>query len=164
MEQVLIGKILKPKGLDGTLKVTNFSLGELANNIKCVFACDKYYNVLRVYTAKEFVYFKVDGINSIEDAEKFRGKYLYADRSELGLNNNQYIATDFLNMEVYTENEKLGKVTDVETHANRDILLIKTRRGEFLVPFADGLVESVDLGAKRLYINEKTYNEVKCEN
>lgn len=161
MDKVFIGKILKPKGLDGTLKITNFTLGELAPSFKSVFIDGNCYHVLRAYNANEFVYIKTQEISSIDEAEKFRDKEIFGLRNELGLNENQFLNSDLIGLDVITDGKVFGKVQSIENFGATDILVISERGREVQVPMINGLIEKVDLENEKIILNKKLFDEVR---
>ena len=162
MNKVLIGKILKPKGLDGTLKITNFTLGELASSFKSVFIDGKCYHVLRAYCAKEFVYIKVDGIYSIDEAQSFRDKEIFGNRDDLSLKQNEYLADDLIGLDVFINDEKFGTIEDIENYGAGDIFVIRTNYGRsVMAPKTQRLVESVNLDENKIELNKEEFDGVK---
>lgn len=165
MNKVLIGKILKPKGLDGTLKITNFTLGELASSFKSVFVDGKCYSVLRAYCAKEFVYIKVDGIYSVEEAQRFREKEIYGDRDDLSLGQNQFLKDDLIGLDVFINDQKFGTIEDIENYGAGDIIVIRAVYGRsVMVPKTDRLIERINLSENKIEMNKEEFDGVKCEN
>lgn len=161
MDKVFIGKILKPKGLDGTLKITNFTLGELAPSFKSVFIDGKCYHVLRAYNANEFVYIKTQEISSIDEAENFRNKEIFGLRDDLGLGSNQFLNSDIIGLDVFISSKKFGEIISVENYGAGDIIIISQNGREVQVPKVDGLIEKVDLEQGKIVLNKQLFDEVR---
>ena len=81
-----IGKITKPQGLKGEIKVQPLSNNpERFLNYKYIYLgkdCNKT-NVINVRTQGGFVYMMIEGVNSIDDAELLRNQLIYIDKSQL---------------------------------------------------------------------------------
>ena len=161
MDKVLIGKILKPKGLDGTLKITNFTLGELALNFKSVFIGSESYHVLRAYTAGEFVYIKTQEISSIEQADGLRNKEIYGLRENLNLADDEFLNDDLIGLNVFVDNKKIGVLEDIENFGASDIFVINQNGREVQAPNVNGLIEKIDLKESSIWLNKKIFDEVK---
>jgi len=161
MDKVLIGKILKPKGLDGTLKITNFTLGELALNFKSVFIGSESYHVLRAYTAGEFVYIKTQEISSIEQADGLRNKEIYGLRENLNLADDEFLNNDLIGLDVFVDNKKIGVLEDIENFGASDIFVINQNGREVQAPNVNGLIEKIDLKESSIWLNKKIFDEVK---
>lgn len=90
---------------------------------------------------------KADGVDTIEDAERYRGKVIYIDRADCKLKNGQYFVTDIIGCEVFHEetNELLGKIVDVSETGANDVWHIKNGENEYLVPNIPLFVKNVDI-------------------
>lgn len=161
MDKVLIGKILKPKGLDGTLKITNFTLGELAPSFKSVFIDGNCYHVLRAYTANEFVYIKTQEIASIDEAEKFRNKEIFGSRDDLDLSGNEFLADDFIGLDVFVDGKNVGKISEVNNFGASDVFSVDFFGREVQVANVPGLIENVSLENGTVSFNKKIFDEVR---
>lgn len=161
MRKILIGKILKPKGLDGTLKVTNFELEDLAKNFKNVFIDEISFKVQKAYTAKDFVYYTLETIDSIDKADKLRNKEIFGSYGDLNLPENKYLTLDIIGCSVIVAGKKIGVITSVENYGAGDIYSIEGVYGIIMVSNIDGLVIEVDIKQKRIEFDEKIFNEVK---
>ncbi len=97
---------------------------------------------------------KADGIDSIESAEKYRGKLLYIDRDDCKLPKGSYFITDIIDcvaVDFYT-NEEYGKVCDVSQTGANDVWHIKQNENEYLIPNVPEFVKKVDIEDGKVYI------------
>ena len=117
MEKYLeIGQIVNTFGIKGMVKIKPFTENtkKRYDNLKKVYIKNKNerkeYEVEEVKYHKEMVLIKFKGIETIEEAEKFRNSYLLINREdEEPLEEGTYYIVDMLGLEVYTdEKEKLG--------------------------------------------------------
>ncbi|MDR1559655.1 MAG: ribosome maturation factor RimM [Clostridiales bacterium] len=153
----LIGKILKPHGIKGEVKVlpatddpSRFELLDKASvefeNLPEPLTLD----IERVRTNNRFVTLKFKGVNSMDEAERLRGgRIIIADQDALPLERDEYYARDLYEMDVVTDmGEYLGKIADVlETRAN-DIYVVRPVEGrDILIPAVKRYIISVDVGA-----------------
>ena len=144
MNAVNIGKIVNTRGLRGEVKIVanthfveeRFGKGAIVyigeSLIKAV--------ICRSYADKGFIFAFFEGMEDINEVEKFKGCDLYA---------------DLMQCEVYTDQQLfVGKVVDVlETGANA-VLRVKREKDSVLIPFVKAVVEQVDVEAKRIVIKE----------
>ena len=72
MEKICIAKILKPQGIKGELKCKPFTDENFFQNLKEVFIHDKRFDVLSSVYRFGYVYITLNGVNSRNDAERFR--------------------------------------------------------------------------------------------
>lgn len=165
-----IGKITKPQGLKGEIKVQPLSNNpERFLNYKYIYLgkdCVKT-NVINVRTQGGFVYMMIEGVNSIDDAELLRNQLIYIDKSQLPkLEEDEYFITDLIGCKVCDENnQELGVITDIDNYGVVDIITIKNKatKKEILFPFLDRVINSVDIDNKIIVIKNKEFDEVKVD-
>ena len=100
---------------------------------------------------KNVVILKLDGVNSLEDAQGLRGKMLYLDRKDLALEPGQYFIQDLLGSTV-ADAEDPEKVDVTNTGAS-DIYHIKAPDGRLLLaPAIPQVVKQVDPEQEKILI------------
>jgi len=167
-EFITIGKILSSWGRKGHLRVqvtTDFP--ERFSPSSRVHLKGQLTRIESVEWRKGQVIIKLDTIDSIEEADKLRGEPIEIHSSRLqSLPDGQYYHFELVGMEVRTtQDELLGKITEIMSTSGSDIYVVKGKGGEFLIPAIDDVVKSVNLNKKRIVIepmkgllglNEKT--------
>lgn len=105
---------------------------------------------------KQFAILKFEGIDKIEDIEKYKGKSLYVTRENaVKLKRDEYYIADLIGLLVSDEDGKsLGTLTDVmETGAN-DVYVIEMEDGrELLLPAIKECILNVDIEAKTMKVH-----------
>lgn len=108
---------------------------------------------MRMHQGRPVILFK--GIESMNDAELLPGLELRVLESELGddvLEDGEYYHRDLIGCDVVTESgEAIGTVTAVEGDGSATRLVVRSSRGEVLIPFADEIC-TVDVAAKRITV------------
>lgn len=101
-----------------------------------------------------FVFFK--GIDTVEKAEALKGKDLYIPKEDLPeTDEDEYYYHELIGCQVYNENqEDLGTVTDILETGPNLVLRVSSKEGNFLVPFVDQFIVSVDKHDKVIVIRE----------
>ena len=102
------------------------------------------------------VLLKLEGINDINEAEKYKNFYIKINRKDaVELEQNSYFIVDIINCEVYTdENEFLGKVVDVFPTGSNDVYTIKNSEGkEILLPAISEVIKKVDIPNKKIIVH-----------
>ena len=94
----------------------------------------------------------VNGIIDINMALKLKGLKVYFKRSNLNLNNNDYLLEDLLSCIVLEDDKILGKITDI-IYNNTNILLKVSGDKEFYIPYKGNFIEKVDKANRRVYTN-----------
>lgn len=161
MEYIEIGQIINTNGLKGVVKVNPFTddIGkfedlkyvyiQLKNELKKV-------KIEQVRYNKNQVLLKLEGIDSIEEAEKYRNFYLKTEKeSQEDLGEDTYYIVDLIGLDVYTDkNEYLGKIEDVFPTGSNDVYVVKDNLGkQILIPAIADVVKEVDLKNKKMIIN-----------
>lgn len=161
MNKMLIGTVVKPQGLKGEIKVKPYT-DDIDNliNIKSVYIEDICYNVLYSRGSGGMVYFSLNRICSIEDAEVLRGKDIYIDREDAApLEDGKHYIVDILGSDVYVGQAFIGKVIDIDRYGAADVYTVK---GDKTVrfPYLKRLVVDADIKNKKIILDEKVFFEV----
>ena len=161
MEYIEIGQIVNTNGLKGVVKVNPFTDDiskfedlkyvyiQLKNELKKV-------KIEQVRYNKNQVLLKLEGIDSIEEAEKYRNFYLKTEKeSQEDLGEDKYYIVDLIGLDVYSDkNEYLGKIEDVFPTGSNDVYVVKDNLGkQILIPAIADVVKEVDLKNKKMTIN-----------
>lgn len=108
---------------------------------------------MRMHQGRPVILFK--GIGSMNDAELLAGLELRIPESDLEpdvLEDGEYYHRDLIGCEVVTEHgEAVGKVTAVEGDGNATRFVVRSRRGDVLIPFAEEIC-TVDVPNKRIIV------------
>ena len=138
MEKYLeIGQIINTFGIKGMVKIKPFTENtkKRFDNLKKVYIKTKKekkeYEIEEIKYHKEMVLAKFKGIETIEEAEKFRNSYLLINReNEKPLEKGTYYIVDMVGLEVYTdEGDKLGILYDIFNSGSSDIYVVKNELG-----------------------------------
>ena len=159
---MIIGKILKPQGIHGELKVKPQIDEQNFLVLKSVLIDGKTHTIKKASAREGFVYLSFDEVLDRNAAELLRDKDICASQEELlPLEDNQYYVDDLIGCSVLTqEGEKLGKVVDVQNFGASDILIIKDGSEEILCPFLNKVFLDVNANEKTITVNKKHFLEV----
>ena len=160
MEFLEIGKIINTHGLRGDVKVTPWTdAPEDFEDIPVVYirkkTGDEKLTVSHIKYQKNNLFVKFKEINDINDAEKYKGLTIYADRDDLWeLEEGVYYIADLIGLDVYDESGKIGVIADVFNTGANDIYDVK-REGKknLLLPVIDDVVKEIDLENKRITVH-----------
>ncbi|MFC2034601.1 ribosome maturation factor RimM [Chloroflexota bacterium] len=155
LEFITIGIILAPWGNKGKLKV------EIATDFPQRFAPSSNVYINRQLTLIESSAWykgrriiKLNGINSIEDAEKLRGQLVEIHQSQLyPLPEGQYYHFQLIGLEVWTtQGELLGNITEILSAPSNDTYVVNRAEGDILIPAIEDVIKSIDLNKGGLII------------
>ena len=155
-EYLEAGKIVTTHGIKGEVKIMPYTdTPELLCEFERLFIgrdkTELYIERSRV--SKNMVIAKIEGIDTVEAAEKYRNKLLYMHRDDLELDENTYFIQDLIGMEVKDADTDFvyGKITDVLQNGANDVYVIKGDR-EYLVPAIPDVVISTDIESDLMII------------
>ncbi|MDR3541236.1 MAG: ribosome maturation factor RimM [Desulfosporosinus sp.] len=155
MDKVLIGEVLRPQGVSGELKIYPLTTDpERFLKLQGVFLqhgkIDQYFKIITVRVQMDLVFLTVEGIDSITQAEKYRGWEVRIDRSEVPPLTDGWYYFELEGMQVYEGDKLLGVLSQVlETGAN-DVYLVKGPKGEICVPALKTVIQRVDVLGRRM--------------
>lgn len=155
-EYLEAGKIVTTHGVRGEVKIMPYTdTPELLCEFDRLFIgkdkAELYIERARV--AKNMVIAKIEGVDTVEAAEKYRNKVLFMHRDDLELDEDIYFIQDLIDMEVKDADSGFvyGKITDVLQNGANDVYVIKGDR-EYLVPAIPDVVISTDIDSNIMLI------------
>lgn len=158
MEQYLeIGKVVSTHGLRGELRVDPWcDSPQFLCQFKTLYL-KKGETKLSVSSRphKTIAIVKAKGIDTIEEAEKLRGKVLYINRSDARLAPGEYFIQDLMGLDVIDidTSKNYGKITDVlKTGANDVYQVTDEKKKDYLIPVIDDVVKEIDINGGKVLI------------
>lgn len=116
---------------------------------------EKPVEITRAYPHKNVVIMKIDGIDTVEDAQKLIGKTLYMNRDDVELDEDVYFIQDIIGLVVkdIDSGEVYGKISEVYQNGATDVYSIKKENGaELMFPYIDEVVKKIDIEAGEMLI------------
>jgi 16S rRNA processing protein RimM len=155
---VAIGRIVKPQGRRGEVAVESFSdVPERFPSLRKAYVPEpdgtaREVAVTSCWPHKGRFVLKIDGVDSIDDAERYRGLELRIGEEELAaLPEGSYYHHQLRGLRVEDERgTPLGEVTEVMMPGATPVLVVQGPAGEIMIPLADAFVHEVDLASGRL--------------
>lgn len=157
-----IGKILKPHGVRGEMKVfpvTDYPEHFFDNDILFLRIGEdiRKFKIEKVrMTPKGIIVLKLEGIDTPEEVDRLRGLFFVVDSEHLQpLNEDEYYYHDILDCEVYDQNGLLvGVVIDIMEVSSSDIYVVRDKEGkEKLIPAIKTIIKNIDITKKRIEVD-----------
>jgi len=154
---VLIGKVLRPQGNRGELRLlpaTNSANELLQLGTDKLFVHDLHTSVLQCVTLQnmrvhnQFAILKIAECNSIEDAKALAGKSVYVqEKDRWDLPPDHYYSDQLIGLRMIdaSTHEEIGVVSTILYGSAQDILVVKKGSREILVPAVKEIVCEVSL-------------------
>lgn len=104
---------------------------------------------------KNALILRLDGVNSIAEAETFKGKDIFLREEDMdALGEGEYRLFQLVGCEVYTsQGERVGTVHDIQPIADNDLLVVDREGREILIPLAGPICVDIDLSQRRIVID-----------
>ncbi len=145
-----VGRIVGTHGIRGELRVDPWcdSPDFLSGFKKLYFDEGKTSLKSKARPHKNIVLLRLEGVETIDDAEKLRGKVLYIDRDDARLPEGKNFVQDLIGCRVVDADDaskEYGEIADVFKTGANDVYTVKNPSGEFLVPVIDEVVVEKDI-------------------
>jgi len=160
-EMVTIGRAIKPQGRRGEIVVEPLSdRPDRFTHLTHVFVpgeggAARKVAVSSTWPHKGRVVVKLEGVDSIDAAEGYRGLELRISEADLAaLPAGSYYHHELRGLDVVDEKGRaVGRVEDLLETGAATVLVIRAEGRETLVPLAEGFVLSVDVPARRAVVH-----------
>ncbi|MGN1432412.1 MAG: ribosome maturation factor RimM [Ruminococcus sp.] len=145
------GKIVGTHGIKGEVRIEPWcDSPEFLCAFKKLYLDEKGQTFIEVKSRphKNITLAKIKGVDTIEQAEKFRGKVVYINRDDITLDEGVNFVQDLIGLEVKdAENGTVyGRITDVlRTGANDVYEITDSNNKKYLAPVIDEVVEGIDV-------------------
>ena len=156
MKYVLIGRLVNTHGLKGEVRILSsfkYKNKVFKNGMKIYIGKDKICEEITNYRYhKIFDMITMKNYNDIDQVLKYKGDYVFVNREDIILNENEYLDEDIVGLNVYVEDRLLGKVHRIDKHSVNEILVIKNDEKNYLVPYNFDIIVSIDLEKKEMIV------------
>ena len=156
-----IGQIVNTFGIKGIVKVNPFT-DDISQfkKLKSILV-DKKGKLLEmqieeVKYSKNQILLKLKGVDTIEEAEKYKNCYLKLPREKAKkLPQNTYFIADLIGLKVYTdEGNLLGTLEDIYNSGASDIYVVKDELGkQILLPAIKDVIKQIDLEQEKIIVH-----------
>lgn len=162
-----VGKALRPRGLKGEIRFELYTSDSTRfNSVKRAKLDGKTFNVEKISVEGDFAYIKFSGIDTVEQAESYRGKSLTVERSELPSpgNGKVYIA-DIIGSDVYVDGDIVGELVDVMQYGSADVYVVKLPAGGTVqFPALKELIKETDVENGKILLDGYIFRRVAVYN
>ena len=148
LQFVEAGEIVNVHGLKGELKILPWvdSPEDLVGFDRCRIA-RKDYEIELVRVQKTCALVKLIGIDTVEDAQKMRGKTLLLFREDI--DDEVIFAAELINMEVFCEDEKIGVIAEVLDYPGNSVYVVKGAK-TYMIPAVKEFILNTDMDGNRM--------------
>ena len=150
MDYIYLGKIVNTHGIKGEIRIlSDFDKKELVFQKGFSIYIGEYYvketiNSYRVH--KNYDMITLVDINDINDVLKYKGSKVYIDRSDLNLDNNDYLLQDLIGLKIVANNICYGEVVDILQSKANILLQVKYDDKIYYIPYLSEFINTVNIG------------------
>ena len=150
LEFIEAGEIVTTHGVKGEVKVLSWldDPEMLCDFDRCRIA-GKAYEMEQVRVQKTCNLVKLQGIDTVEEAQKLRGKTVELYREDI--DEEVIFAAELVGMEVFAEGEKIGKITEVLTYPGNSVYVVKGQY-EYMIPAVSQFILDTDMEANTMQV------------
>lgn len=150
LQYIEAGEIVTTHGVRGEVKLLTWldSPEDLLDFDRCRIA-GKEYTMESVRVQKSCNLVKLQGVDTVEDANALRGKVLELYREDI--DDEVIFAAELIGMEVFAEGENIGKIRDVLDCPGNAVYVVKGEH-EYMIPAVKEFILDTDMEANRMRV------------
>ena len=158
---VAVGRVIKPQGLHGEVKVEKLS--NISNRFEFLREATLelkngdlvQYDVEHSRISGVYIILKLKGIDNRDEAEKLKGAYISVTLDKVApLDNNSYYIFDLEGLDVFDSiDRKIGFVKKIEQYPANDVLVIEIENEDVMIPAVKDFIIKVNLKERKITVN-----------
>ncbi len=160
-DNIIIGKIGKARGLDGTLKIiplTDFE-GRF-DSLTEISVGGKIFQVEKVQHIGGEIFIKFENVDSREVAKTLTNKFLTVPRADAApLDDGEFYTFDIIGCEVFDGDKNFGKVENVLKTGSNDVFQV-VGETEILIPALKAVIKKIDVANKKILVDSSKLEEI----
>ena len=150
LQYIEAGEIVTTHGVKGEIKLLTWldSPEDLVDFDRCRID-GKEYGMESVRVQKTCNLIKLQGVDTMEDANALRGKVLELYREDI--DDEVIFAAELIGMEVFAEGKSIGKIKDVLDYPGNAVYVVKGEF-EYMIPAVKEFILDTDMEANRMQV------------
>ena len=158
MKYLYIGKIVNTHGIKGEVRLlSNFKYKDrvLKKNMTIYIGESKYKEIISSYRHhKQFEMICMQGYDNINQILKYKGLKVYINKDDLKLAKDEYLDEDLIGLDVKVDNNIIGKIKRIEKYPHQDLIVVKVKEKDCLIPYVSDIIEEVNLNERYIVIKD----------
>lgn len=150
MEYIYLGKLVNTHGIKGEVRIlSSFQFKEKVFKPKFNIYIGENKECLTINTYRPHKCFDMvtlEGIDNINDVLKYKGKKVYILKSDLILNNNEYLDSDLIGLDSYYNDNKIGVITDIINNNGYKVFEVNSK----FIPYNNNFIELIDINNNKI--------------
>jgi 16S rRNA processing protein RimM len=157
---LLVGKVIRPHGLEGLLRIKAYAESEASFLdagiviLKTASGESHNFSVSSVNPHKNIFLMDVEEIDSVDKAEAYRGADIFIKKEALSREEDDYFWYELLGLKVYLDTgECVGRISRIIPTGGTDIYVIKKGEKEAYIPAVHEVIKEIDLENGKMTIS-----------
>ncbi len=149
------GAIINTHGVRGEVKVDPWADSpDFLTRFKTLYIDEKPYRVVSARVHTRFVLIRFEGVDTVEDAMRLRGRTLCFDRADAKLPEGTYFLADIIGFDVFDrrKNAVIGRLAELLSLPAGDVYRVESARGDILIPARPEFTRGVDPAAHTIAV------------
>lgn len=150
------GEIVNTHGIRGEIKIMPWADSpEFLCQFKTLYLDGKPIQVLSSRPHKTMVLALLEGISTVEEAMKLKGKVISIDRTGVTLPEGRHFLADLMGLTVLdaVSGEELGSVTDILTPPAHNVYVVQGKGKEYMIPAVDAFLVETNVEEGYIKVN-----------
>ena len=156
MEYICVGKIVQTHGIKGELRIrSNFLKKDrvFKKGFTLYLGDEKKPEVINTYRPhKEFDMVTFEGYSNINEVLDYLKFLVYAKKSDIELNEDEYILEELVGLNVIEDGICLGKVNEIVYNNSNILLSVVSDEYNFYIPNNPNFIKKVNLSEKEVIV------------
>ncbi|MEG1581606.1 MAG: ribosome maturation factor RimM [Clostridia bacterium] len=169
MQTIELGKIVRPQGIKGEVKIELYtnSFEFLRKNEQFVLLnSEKTLTLMKYRVNDNFCIAEFSEIQSRNEANELIGQIICMDKLKYSssLSQDEFIISDVMDFDIVTNlNKNYGKLTSIDNYGSTDVYSFITK-DNLVGRFANvpSLIIDIDYSKREIIVDDKHFNEVVC--
>ena len=150
LEFIEAGEIVTTHGIRGDVKILPWTdTPELLLDFKRICIENHEYTVEQCRVQKNCNLLKLSGVDTVEDAQKLRGKVIRVYRGDVS--GDVIFAAELIGVDVYESGNNIGKITDVLDYPGNKVYVV-TGEHEYMIPAVKQFILETDIEANTMQV------------
>lgn len=159
MELINIGKIVGTHGIKGEIKIiSNFEFKEkvFTKDFNIYINKNKKEKIISYRKHKNYDMILLEGYNNINQVLDFKNQYVYIDKDDLNLKDNEILDEDIIGMDAYLFDDKIGIVNDIYNVSEKNkIIEINFDHKKILIPYHKDFIKEIDKNNNKIIFKKE---------
>jgi len=150
LEFIEAGEIVTTHGIRGDVKILPWTdTPEFLLDFKRICIENHEYTVEQCRVQKNCNLLKLSGVDTVEDAQKLRGKVIRVYRGDVS--GDVIFAAELIGVDVYESGNNIGKITDVLDYPGNKVYVV-TGEHEYMIPAVKQFILETDIEANTMQV------------